>query len=367
MRSLSLLPYCPLPVNTGARVVLMKHLNMLREMGDCTILSALKKPVGYGWSSQYIKKLQEDGFNLVFRPNPGATVRQWYGLAYASFFKIFRQERAFGHSNPYHRTAFPEDWWVEQTESADLAEIHYSYWSHLSCACPKIVVVHDLWSNIMWEGGGKETLDLKTADLIVTVSNDDRNTLRKRGLDRVIWSPPSIKGALFDDSSKVGIVGSDNRFNKEGIGWLTNARQLEHAAFKIVLYGSVGNFANLSSVFTAYGSYKDSFFPYEQCGIIIIPTGLGTGLQIKAIEALAAGRAIVARKGAMRGFPDSEIGWIEVETPEEMVERVEELVNDSGKRKKQMRLSRAYYHAHLESNKVLEELKSAYLDVVQHA
>jgi glycosyltransferase involved in cell wall biosynthesis len=338
---------------------------MLREMGGCVVLSAHKKPVGSGWSSQNIKRLQEDGLDLVFRPDSGLTIRQWYGLAYASFFKIIRQERAFGHSNPYHRTAFPEKWWFEQTESADLAEIHYSYWSHLPCACPKIVVVHDLWSNIMWEGSRRETLDLKTADLVVTVSNDDRNTLHKRGIERVIWSPPCVKGALYDDSQRVGIVGSDNRFNKEGISWLANARQLDHAGFKIMLYGPVSKFSSLSAAFTPFGSYKDSSWPYEQCGVIIIPTGLGTGLQIKAIEALAAGRAIVARKGAMRGFPESEKGWIEVETPEEMIEQVKELVNDSAKRRKQMRLSRDYYQTYLESNKVFEELKSAYLDVAQ--
>ena len=104
--------------------------------------------------------------------------------------------------------------------------------------------------------------------------------------------------------------------------------------------------------------------PYEQCGIIIIPTGLGSGLQIKAIEALASGRAIVARKGAMRGLPDTEKGWIEVDTPEEMVEEVERLVKDSAKRKKLMGVSRAYYQKHLESDKILNNLRSAYFSVI---
>ena len=97
----------------------------------------------------------------------------------------------------------------------------------------------------------------------------------------------------------------------------------------------------------------------------MITTSLGSGLQIKAIEALAAGRAVVARKGAMRGFPASEIGWVEVDTPKEMIEQVNQLVNDSKKRRKLMELSRAYYQTYLESNKVLGELKSAYLGVTQ--
>ena len=365
MNSISLIPYCPLPVNTGARVVLMKHLNMLKDLGRCTILSARCKPVGSGWSEKYEQELRKEGFHLAFRPELKLTMRQWYGLVYASFFKSAHQERAFGHSNPYHRTAFPANWWFKQTESAELAEIHYSYWSHLPSSCPKIVVVHDLWSNIMWEGSRKETMELRLADLVVTVSNDDRRILRDRGIQQVIWSPPCVEQVLFDDSNTVGIIGSANRFNREGLAWLVNGKQLDNAGLEIILYGSVSKFAAFSPAFTPYGWYNNSFLPYEQCGVIMIPTGLGSGLQIKAIEALAAGRAIVARKGAMRGFPVSEIGWIEVDTPEEMIEQVRKLVNDCEKRKKLMRLSRAYYQTYLESNKVLGELKAAYLNVIQ--
>ena len=149
--------------------------------GECTIISALDKPVGAGWSSRYEQQLKQTGFNLFFRPQSKKTLKHWYGIAYAAFFKSLRQEQAFGHSNPYHRSAFPADWWFAHTESADIAEIHYSYWSHLPCACPKVVVVHDLWSNIMWEGAKRETLELQSADLVVTVSITDRDILVDRG------------------------------------------------------------------------------------------------------------------------------------------------------------------------------------------
>ncbi len=365
MRSLSLLPYCPLPVNTGARVVLMKHLNMLRELGKCSILSARNKPVGSGWLSQYEQKLQKDGFDLVFRPESKLTIRQWYGLAYAIFFKIVRQEKAFGHSNPYHRTAFPENWLFEQTESADLAEIHYSYWSYLPCACPKIVVVHDLWSNIMWEGSRTEALELASADLVVTVSSNDCDTLLSRGIKKVVWSPPCVSEGHYCDSNQVGIVGSDNRFNSEGLSWLSSGKNMKSLGFKIRLYGSVSHLLYMSDVFVPLGRYEKSSQPYEQCGIILIPTGLGTGLQIKAIEALASGRAIIARKGAMRGFPDVEKGWVEVDTPEEMMAWSEALIKDNVRRRKIMELSRAYYQTYLESNRILGELKEAYRRVIE--
>lgn len=364
MKSITLIPYCPLPVTSGAKSVFMKHINFLVKHGDCRVLSAKNRPVGYGWSEKLENELLEKGAVCSFRSHILPTVPQLYGIAYALLFKSIKREKAFGHSNPYHRYSFPQDWIFEESKKADICEIHYSYWARLKCQCPKVVILHDLWSNIMWEGSGRETVELSEADLVVTVSNDDRNTLHDRGLKNVIWSPPCVNEVFYDDSSQVGIIGSDNSFNREGLFWLASQKQLEFLAFKIMLYGSVSKFASLSLTFVPNGQYDDSFMPYKQCGIIIIPTALGSGLQIKAIEALAAGRAIVARKGAMRGFPVSELGWIEVESPEEMIDQVKQLVNDSKKRRNLMGLARAYYQSYLESKKVLDKLETAYLNLI---
>lgn len=361
MNSVSLLPYCPLPLNTGAKSVFMKHLDMLRKQGACTIISAREKPVGCGWRPQLEEQLEHAGYALRFRPN-NRSVKQWAGLAYAVFFKALRLERAFGHSNPYHRPAFPPDWWYSCTEPADIAEIHYSYWSHLPCACPKVVVVHDLFSEIMWEGNTRETKDLRSADLVVTVSSDDRGRLRARGLKNVLWSPPCVTEQHFADSTQVGIIGSDNRFNVEGLKWLAKSNLIQKH-LPLHLYGSISRYSELSDCYRPHGRYDQVTQPYEQCGIIIIPTALGTGTQIKVIEALAAGRAIVARKGAMRGLPPEDGAWWEVENAEEMMENVELLVKDSTKRKEMMDASRVYYRSFLERNKVLNSLICAYKEI----
>lgn len=193
MKSVCLLPYCPLPTNSGARAVFRKHMDFLRSQGECTIVSAKNLPVGGGWLPQYEKDCRDSDFRLIFR-DPRRTVSQWFGIAYAAFFKILRMERAFGHSNPYHRYAFPADWWYSCTKSADIAEIHYSYWARLPSACPKVVVVHDLWLDIMWEGGKREISELQSADLVVTVSATDRDKLIKNGLKNVHreYSPENI-------------------------------------------------------------------------------------------------------------------------------------------------------------------------------
>jgi glycosyltransferase involved in cell wall biosynthesis len=363
MNSICLLPYCPFPIDSGAKAVFKKHLDFLRNNGRCTVVSARNKPVGAGWKSEDKKYLEQKGISLSLRPqfimNPGIIA----GLVYAGLLKSFKLERAFGHSNPYHRYAFPKDWWFEQTKGFDLAEIHYSYWARLPCHCPKVIVLHDLWSEIMWEGTKREIKELLSADLIVCVSYDNMRKLLSKGLKKIIWSPPLVQEMYHQDSNKIGIVGSNNRFNIEGLRWLNrDAGKLNE--FKVYCYG--GLWANHFDFkyLIPMGSYESSSMPYESCGVFLVTTAGGTGIQIKAIEAMAHGRAIIARNGAMRGLPKDEAGWINVNDPEEMIDIAKELSSNSAKRKQWQEAARSYYRKWLSSDKILKELRNHYFSLV---
>ena len=93
---------------------------------------------------------------------------------------------------------------------------------------------------------------------------------------------------------------------------------------------------------------------------MLLPTASGTGVQIKVVEALAAGRAIVARKGAMRGLPPSAEAWLEVNSPAEMWKQAERLSKDAQLRTAQAAKAKAYYQQQLDADKVLAELRQAY-------
>jgi glycosyltransferase involved in cell wall biosynthesis len=84
------------------------------------------------------------------------------------------------------------------------------------------------------------------------------------------------------------------------------------------------------------------------------------GLQIKVVEALACGRAIIARKGSMRGLPDEKGCWIEVETPAEMLAAAGRLQRDEGQRRALADAAKEYYRRHLDHDTVIANLKSAY-------
>lgn len=359
MKSACLLPYCPLPVNSGARAVFNKHLEILNKQGECRILSKLSRPVGFGWQNEHIKALKNRGFLLSFDPTTVVSrPLKIYGMIYAIIFKILKAEKAFGHSNPYHRYAFDQHWVYETSKGLNLCEIHYSYWARIQTVCPKVVVVHDLWSTFMWGGDKTETKELGEADLIVTVSFSDYQTLVRRGLINVMWSPPVVKMQNFDDSTRIGIVGSNNRFNQEGIRWfLSSSKQITGP---VHVYGGLGNSIIGKQGFKIQLDYQGVLAPYNECGIIAITTGQGTGVQIKAIEALASGRAIVARKDAMRGLPCEEIGWIEVDSADEMKQTLNQLNRDKVKRRQAMEQAADYYRKYLSAEKIETELVSAY-------
>ncbi len=354
-RIVILTPYCPLPADTGGKMEMMKHLNVLRELGDCTILSASRKPVGAGWDEENTRKIRDMGFRVVLRETP-VNPLQWAGMAYASACKALRLERAFGHSNPYHRFAFPLAWWEKHTADADLVVTNYSYWSWLPATCPKACVLLDLWSNYMWEGMRREVQDLSTCGQVFVISRSEEKQLREAGVHRTFWSPPAFPGRELPVTGEVGLVGSNSLFNREGLSWLASA----HASHpRIRVYGKLAAAAE-PPMFNRVGTYSDHDQPYRECGIILFTTVLGMGVQIKTIEALAAGRAIIARRGAVRGLPTDTKGWIEVDTPEEMISTAKRLQDDLSLRERQSFAAREYYRLHLDSRNILSNLAAEY-------
>lgn len=365
MNSVVLVPFCPLPANTGAKIEMWKHLDVLLALGVCTIVSAGKRPVGCDWTPEALAAVEAKGFKVILRERDVSrlSILQWWGMVYASVAKVFKLELAFGHMNPYHRYAFPAEWWKKQTLGMDLAVINYSYWSWLPCNCPKAVVLHDLYSSVMKGGSQKEVEDLKKSDLVIVISRNEEDILQKRGLRNILWSPPMADAVRVEDACSVGMVGSVNWMNREGLAWLEQSKE---DLGGIRVYGSLANFVKDAHL-VAVGQYDATDEPYRDCGIILMTTAIGSGVQIKAIEALAAGRAIVARRGAMRGIPEGDGAWLEVGTPDEMLQEARRLQADAGARLAQMKAARAYYEQYLNAGEIGQALKNAYLDMGRKA
>ena len=366
MKTVALVPYCPWPSDTGGKVEMLKHLDVLRSLGECLVISAATKPVGAYWTAEARREMERRGFQVRLREetfrqrNPA----QIAGIAYASVCKALRLEKAFGHGNPYHRYAFQRGWWHDNTRGADLAVIFYSFWARLPTACPKVAVLLDLWSDYTWEHHSLlETRELEPADLTVVISQDELQRLRGRGLTRLLWSPPCVAAQAMPDSAEVGLVGSNSPVNREGLAWLV--RGLGAApGLRVRVYGTLAQSVD-GPGFLPCGRYEDTMQPFRDCGIILMPTAQGMGVQIKTIEALAAGRVIIARRGAIRGIPREPGVWLEVETPDEMLKVALELQQSSVRRATVGEAARAYYNRHLESGRIRNTLAGVYAKLGQ--
>jgi len=363
VKSVVLVPYCPLPANTGGKSEMWQHLQILRQMGECHVLSAGRRPVGAGWTDNTIAQFQKAGFRLSLREDacPRMSGRQKLGMLYAYACKGLRLEKTFWHGNPYHRYAFPKEWWLNQARGADLAFINYSYWAWLPCECPKVVNLLDLWSDFMWGGHGLETADLKQADLVLVISVDEENTLRSRGISNIVWAPPLAPAETTDDSDQVALLGSDSASNREGLEWLASALVGEKIGVRV--YGSLGKRISSQSLIPV-GSYADRYQPYRESGIVLMTTVLGMGVQIKGVEALACGKAIVARRGAMRGLPPPGGAWVEIDSPEEMVEQVRNLQTDICQRRALASAAVDYYNRYLKIEDITMRLQKAYTELI---
>lgn len=357
MRSVCLVPYCPWPMDTGTRVEMMKHLNILRSLGPCTIASARGRPVGFGWTQTAVESLKDMGFSLVFREDTERmTPLQALGMVYGALFKGIRQERAFGHWNPYHRFAFTQGWWRRVTSGADLAVIQYGLWSRLRSECPKVVVLQELLSNYHVGGRSLELRDVATSDHVLVVGYDEKETLERGGVRNVSWSPPAIEGGSLPLTSSVGLVGTTAPQNAEGLRWL---EQADNPKIRIRVYGSLATLVRASCM-EAVGRYEKSDRPYEECGIHLMVRPDRPGLQIKVVEALAYGRVIIARRGSMRGLPPGDGAWIDVETPEQMLQEAERLSRDGDARQRLSASASRFYAAHLAREKIIGEATEVY-------
>lgn len=285
-------------------------------------------------------------------------MQQLWGILYAALAASLNMKRAFGHCNPYHRSAFSRSWWENVSNNAELSVINYSHWASLPTVGKKVVVLHDLFSDYMWGSPQKEIEDLQAADLVVVISTDEEAKLNKRGIHRTIWSPPCVPETVMPKSTNVGLIGSKNRFNIEGLKWLSrNANKMPRT---IRVYGVLGHMIE-DARFQSVGVYEEWSQPYTECGIILLTAKSGMGLQIKGVEALACGRVIVARRGAMHGLPDDKEGaWIDVDTPEEMIEVVNRLRDDDIFYKRQSEKARFYYRKYLDCRCIHDQLMESY-------
>ena len=110
---------------------------------------------------------------------------------------------------------------------------------------------------------------------------------------------------------RVLLVGSDNRFNSDGLQWFIkevwSSVHLKHPDSELMVAGSICNVKEQldgDAGITFYGRYENEDEIYSKADICINPMQDGTGLKIKTLEALAHGKWVLSTFEGGAGLRD---------------------------------------------------------------
>ncbi|AHB49941.1 hypothetical protein W911_04475 [Hyphomicrobium nitrativorans NL23] len=159
-------------------------------------------------------------------------------------------------------------------------------------------------------------LERRTAErarAVWTLTDDDAAALRSLGGGTPVWSF-SVPGQCFahvdrfpPPSTDIGLLGSWTwDINRVGLDWFLAEVVPKLPADLTVVVGGKSRYAPGTQIgrvhFTGFVPDAGAFL--RKCRVAVIPTTIGSGVQIKTIETLSLGVATVATPVAMRGLHD---------------------------------------------------------------
>lgn len=211
---------------------------------------------------------------------------------------------------------------------------------------------------------------LKDAALVIAISPADAAALTTLAPHAHILVAPKavsrIPPAPASDSVPHALlfVGADNAFNIEGLTWFLQAvwplvvRDRPDASLHVC--GTIARSVHARPagvVFHGLVPLLDRH--YASAAVVIAPLLRATGLNIKLVDAAAAGRAIVATSATLVGAPFL-LGCVELaDTPLAFASAVGRLLNDPAARARMAARALAAAHAHLSPGACYDPLVAA--------
>lgn len=165
---------------------------------------------------------------------------------------------------------------------------------------------------ITWED---EAGWLQSAGTIIAISEVDASGLRALGPDAPVLVAPKACAARAEDPSEPDLVaprllyvGSGNIFNTAGLAWfLLEVWPLVRAAVPGTVLDVCGSIDRTVSLRPAgvlfHGNVPDLAPFYAATAVVIVPLLRASGLNIKLVDAAAAGRAVVTSTVTLAGAP----------------------------------------------------------------
>ncbi|MFT3679141.1 MAG: glycosyltransferase family 4 protein [Ferruginibacter sp.] len=180
----------------------------------------------------------------------------------------------------------------------------------------------------------EEAKGLKRADLVIALNESERAYFEKAAGNKAILyfdvpDPRHLEKKIF--SNTLLYFGSGNDINVASVEYFIENHfekiRQKIPAVKLLIGGKICEKLTVNKTGIALkGSYDDPGEFYKQGDIVINPELTGTGLKMKALEALSFGLPLIASHAGLRGITQPDYGHYRVaESAEEYVAAISEL------------------------------------------
>lgn len=189
----------------------------------------------------------------------------------------------------------------------------------LSETAPSLIIMHDLMSARVADAAEKNTVQLSAddeyrllglADAVIAIQQDEAAQVRQRLPARAVITAPHSVTPVSDPQPGVDdtllFVGSNTAPNIVGLerffrdSWPAIRAARPNAQLKVA--GSVARSLGAAPAGVTYLGVVPDLAPlYQEAGVVISPLYTGSGLKIKLVEALAAGKAVVGTTVTAQG------------------------------------------------------------------
>ena len=238
---------------------------------------------------------------------------------------------------------------ISQQVKPDVVLVEYVFLSKVfECFGPdtlKILDTHDIVGNRhrlyqkndiapqwFYTSVAQEKKALDRADVVIAIQDEEATYFRQLTRHKVITVGHMVQVSHGDEqadnkTNHLLFVGSSNPINVEALRWFLRdvfplvRVQLPHIELEVV--GGCAEKISARDGLILTGRAIDLASHYRRAKAVINPVRFGTGLKIKAIEALAYGRPLITTRAGAAGLEKwAERAFLVAETPEEFAEAI---------------------------------------------
>lgn len=208
-----------------------------------------------------------------------------------------------------------------KTNKTELCYFSYNQFhalvDYIDCKC--IVEVHDVMHlreeqfrtfnyKPPYQADKEEELNsLKKYDGVLAINLDEVAYLKKNGVVKSTYLPPSIQFSTLEKPNNInhfGLIGSNSKPNLDGLMLLSEKIKTSKnlIAAGPISVSDIGK-TQFGKEVKLMGLLNDLTYFYQSVGLALSPVRFGAGLKIKVFEALSFNTPVLATLHSIEGFP----------------------------------------------------------------